>query len=390
MSLINDALKEAQRERVERVGGGRREAAAIADNFFPYPANRRSRSGGRSASLIASAFLVAALVVVAGSVALIRIRSSGLSWVTKAFTVTRNSMPVARSARAPTPAPISVQVDTANAAVAPAAKPIPAVAPRRGMTTRSATNATAKSPSVLDSSSVRAAAPAAAARVASSATQRVESQGFAIPPSTGGVRVVMQPSNSHSGDSLFAQAYTEHRRGNLDRAAELYEKAIQAKQASPELYNDYGALLAARGNYTGAIAMYRMGLDRDAGSAILWANLADAYNGTGRHADALSAYDEAGRLDPSNAKVKVRLASEYQAIGDTAGARRQYEAAVALAPDDAGVHYAFGAFLQGERDIRGAVREYQLFVDMAQGQYPDATVDEIKAHITSLRKYYHE
>jgi Tfp pilus assembly protein PilF len=200
------------------------------------------------------------------------------------------------------------------------------------------------------------------------------------------MRVVVDPKVLRPADSLFARAYAEHTRGNLDGAADLYERALAHPPVSPELYNDYGALLATRGKHAAAVAMYNLGIAANDKDARLWANLGDSYRALGRRADAMSAYFEAARLDPSNIAVKVRLAGEYALLGDTANARRGFEQAVRAAPNDPEAHYRFGAFLQTQHDVRGAIRELQTFVDLAPGRYPADVIDRTKAYIADLRR----
>jgi Tfp pilus assembly protein PilF len=200
------------------------------------------------------------------------------------------------------------------------------------------------------------------------------------------LRVTIDPTVLRSGDSLFIRAYTEHTRGNLDAAADLYERALTKPPVSPELYNDYGALLATRGKHAAAIAMYNLGIAANDKDGRLWANLGDSYRAVGRRADAMSAYFEAVTFDPMNVGVKLRLAAEYASLGDTASARRGFDEAVRSAPSDPEAHYRYGAFLQTQHDVAGAIRELQAFVDLAPGKYPTDVIDRTKAYIASLRR----
>jgi Tfp pilus assembly protein PilF len=200
------------------------------------------------------------------------------------------------------------------------------------------------------------------------------------------VRVVVDPTVLRPGDSLFIRAYTEHTRGNLDGAADLYERALTKPPVSPELYNDYGALLATRGKHAAAIAMYNLGIAANDKDARLWANLGDSYRATGRRADAMSAYVEAVKFDPTNIGVRLRLAGEYASLGDTASARRGFEDAVRAAPNDAEARYRYGVFLQTQHDTSGALRELQAFVDLAPGRYPVDVIERTKAYIANLRR----
>lgn len=403
MSLISDALKAAQRERDERTG--RRSGAAVADEFFPHPA-AKAPSEPHVTPKAAVVALIAALVV-AGIVGIIVARFIARAIIERhhqhAPTHVQAPPHAVRPVQVPPPA-VAAHASTSTTGDGQVEGPIAAArhdaTPAPAKTTPIKTVVPAVFPSAPPArvaaqppsraaahDSVKAAPKETPTAVISSQPPTVAS--ITSPP-TAGVRVIMDPAGTTPGDSLFAQAYAEHRRGNLDRAAGLYERALQAHESSPELYNDYGALLASRGNYTAAITMYRMGIAVDQQNAKLWLNLAEAYTTIGRHADALAAFSQLTQLDPLNATAKMRLAGEYQAIGDTASAHHGFEEATRLAPQDPTVHYAFGVFLQAQRDIDGAIRQYQLFVDNAHGEYPQAQIDEIKNHIAALRQFDRE
>ena len=396
MSLISDALKAAQRERDARTG--RRSGAAVADAFFPHaetgPSSERHVTPKAAVIALVASLVVAGIIgiVVARYVARVVVERHRVQTPARVTPTSTPTAPAAvgRGARIASPhpdyesphpdyAPVTTKapVGTVQRSLPPT-RPVTQTSSRtvvRGGTVVVARDTSRKAPRQTPAAVISSQPPAAASLAS---------------VSPAGVRVVMDSAGTTTGDSLFAQAYIEHRRGNLDRAAELYERALQAHESSPELYNDYGALLASRANYTAAIPMYRLGLSSDEQNAKLWLNLADAYTAIGRHADALAAYSQVTQLDPLNAIAKMRLATEYQAIGDTASARHDFEEAARLAPKDPTVHYAFGVFLQSQRDIRGAIRQYQLFVDNAGTEYPQPKIDEVRNHIEALRRFDRE
>jgi Tfp pilus assembly protein PilF len=374
MSLISEALKEAQRERTERAGP--RAAATIVDSIFPYPS--KAGRGAPNRNLIIGATI--AVVLIGGAGLGLRWFSqrapkAGITALPKRPVVAQQHVapPVAApiaspvaATLAPRPEPKSTVAAVVSAPARKAAAPIVAPAtPAPRIPARDSVIAKPPAPSVPSPAPV------------------VQPQGT---PSSSGVRIVLDPSGGRPADSLFARAYAEHKRGNFDMARDLYEKALAKPPVAPELYNNYGALLASMNNPTAAIAMYSLGLKVNENDARLWTNLASSYNATGRHAEAMAAYAQAAKLDPSNGIVKTRLAAEYTAIGDTSSARRMYEDAVRVAPRDAGVHHAYGSYLQSQRDFKGAIRELQLFVDLAPGAYDQATIDGIKKHIATLRQ----
>jgi Tfp pilus assembly protein PilF len=203
-----------------------------------------------------------------------------------------------------------------------------------------------------------------------------------------GVKVVVNAVTLRPGDSLFARAYQEHSRGNLELARDLYERALTRPPVAPELYNNYGILLTTRGSYEAAIQILRRGTDLNPDDARIWISLGDAYRDARRRAEAIGAYSEAAKRDPANGIVRARVAGEYMAIGDLAGARHSYEEAVRIDPREPSIRYDYGTFLLGQKDYRGAIREYDKFIDLAPGKYTPAKIDEMKAYVSTLRKRF--
>lgn len=391
MSLINDALKEAQRERSDRAGA--KAAANPVDNFFPYPSSKKNAPAQTNYALIVGAGVVMVAAIV---FAIVRIRGTGSP---------RPLGPVGNRVPAATPAPAipapAATADSSRSTDATKAVPtggsaagrgIAAATPSSGVAARESKNKNdglvrdhqvAAAPVVTSGANVAARKAAPDSATPAPAAPIAPPKPIASAPNN--MRIVADPSTARAGDSLFARAYAEHVRGNLDAAADLYEKAIQHPPVAPELYNNYGALLARRGNYNAAVSMYNMALGANRSDPKVWINLGDAYHALGRRADAISDYFEAAKLDPANAAVKVSLAAEYQAIGDTATARRTFEDALATHPKDARTHYAFAAFLINQQDYRSAARELQSFVDLGAGQVPQADIDSAKNYLTKLR-----
>jgi tetratricopeptide (TPR) repeat protein len=413
MSLITDAMNEAQREANKRRHDS--QPALLGD---PFPGATRvvaEREWLTNRALVYGAigFLVFASAVATAIVTYRRLRveaprTAATSSVAPARDTTRPGAAISSQRAAGSPAPTSATRAAAtprgpSAVPAPRSANAPEVARRgqdadvgrrgeqglRPMATtppnQASAGASTRTPTGAPARSVAAGPPSSAADpitpepVATTPSTQT-------PPASGAMRVVVDPRVLRSADSLFARAYAEHTRGNLDGAAELYERALAHPPVSPELYNDYGALLATRGKHAAAVAMYNLGIAANDKDARLWANLGDSYRALGRRADAMSAYFEAARLDPANIPVKVRLAGEYALLGDTANARRGFEQAVRAAPNDAEAHYRFGAFLQTQHDVRGAIRELQAFVDLAPGRYPLDVIDRTKAYIAQLRR----
>jgi Tfp pilus assembly protein PilF len=394
VSLISEALKEAQRSHARRTSSKNTPSAGEA--FFPYPEGRAPAQRSRNLFLIGGS---AAIVLILGAAVVVKMRHrpsplalpvvhapaqaaapvAPVASETPASGVTVATPPAVPASSPQQKGVASSPVTSTSAKHADAgAAPARTVASVDGSTKNDAARSATKA--AADSTSPRSAPAAAPAPLAPAPAPAQSSSGA-------GVRVIVDAGSSRPGDSLFTQAYAEQVRGNIDRSKELYEKAIAQPQASAATFNNYGVLLLQNGNQLGASEMFKQAISRDEKSVDAWINLGDADNAIGHHADAMSAYARALQLDAANPSVKIRLAAEYQAIGDTATARRMFDDAAKQAPKDPNVHYKYGMFLQSQRDYRGAIREYQSFVDLAPGKFSAENIAMIRQYIVTLGRY---
>ena len=372
MSLINDALKEAQRER--SIHGSVPESGPLTegprDHFGSHQSSR--------APLTLIRGIVVALVVVIALVLIPRgilTRSSNtklaLAQTTPALVDSVPTMPepvvllqaseppVAANEVAPSPV-----VERTVEVSPPPPKTASIVQPRSSNVRREVTK---PEPAELDSNSVNSH---------TIASQELPRESFVRPAQT----------KTAIADSLFRLAYAEHMRNNLDSARALYEQSIATQHAAAEAYNDYGVLLLARGDTTAAIGMFRQALNHDDKNVEAWANLGDAFGGIGNHAGAMSAYARANQLDPARPAVKTRISREYEANGDTTTARRYLEDAIKASPNDAAAHHAMGSFLERVRDFRGAIREFETVVDLRSADDGQDFIAEMRRHIDALKR----
>lgn len=356
MSVISDALKQAQKEKSRRAG---QPAAAVADSFFPYPARQKSRGTNVAIGVVGGLLLL----VVAGA-AVVRLRATP---------------PVRPTTRAVAAAPVAAVVTPSSSVVSPPADSAPPTVATLPKSSSAGVPTIVKQVVQPERAPVAQQAPPPASRPAT--------QPAADSSAVDAVHIVVNPQPARLADSLFNEAYTQQLRNNVDGAIALYERAIALPSAPSGAFNNYGALLRQRGNAAAATEMFQLALQHDDKNVPAWINLGDSYDAAGHHSEAVSAFARALQLDPWSGAVKIRLASEYLAIGDTAGARRTYDEAVKAAPRDPSAHYGYGMFLQQQRDYRGAIREYQGFVDFAGDKYDTRTVDDVKRHIALLRRY---
>lgn len=368
MSLISDALKAAQRERLQR--RAERSSTPFTETVLPYT---------REASRLPRWFLPAgfglAVIASVGTALLMHGRASPRrpTAVPSPEAPFTSAPPVAETQTPQTRAPRSPAVTLG------ATRPtIAAAQTRLAERNRPTVSAPARNP-IADPEVARTQETSAALSAGQPNVTRI---------GTSQVRLVVDSASMRPADSLARLAYAEHLKNNLERARELYEQAIATRQAPADAFNNYGVLLVQEGKTAMATEMFRQATTSDETNVDAWVNLGDAFVAAGNHGSARSAFDRARQLDPSRASVNLRLASEYLETGDTTGARRVYEDVVRTHPDDARAHHAYGTFLQTAKDYRGAIREFDLFVEKAEksAEFTAEKIDEIRRHAESLRR----
>lgn len=377
MSLIGDALKEAERERPATRAV--RPTKPLGQIVVPGP--RRSRRRHSAAMTIAIVASTGAAVAV-GAYGYLRLESRApepaphLGPVAPAISVQPPTVlppaPASNQLPARSPAPATSRSKTdAGDVTKPHADTAVRVAPVKLSTTPPVIGA-------VQQAAPRSPAPAALRPVPATPAPSTAEAPAVVPKGSADTR--------RAADSLFKLAYKAHVAGQLDVAADLYEQTIATQSAPASAYNDYGVLLKQRGDNATAAKMFREAIAHDDTNVDAWVNLGDALDAASDHAEALSAFARASQLDPSRVAVKTRLAAQYQALGDMTTARQFYQDAVERDPNEPSAHYALARFLQSQRDFSGAIREYGRFVDLAGGKYPGNTIDDVKAHIAALQK----
>lgn len=231
---------------------------------------------------------------------------------------------------------------------------------------------------------------------------------------------IEDPEELDRGSALFQYESGElhRRRGDADRAAESYRRALELNPSHYRSYvglghmafeNEsssaeplYGAAVRlapdflegrlALGNYYSAIdevepalAQYRAALETNPdfhpahfSQGVLLLDIA-------RPDDAEPHFREVVRLDPSNADAYYYLGNIQYGRGRFGWAQIQYELALAWDPSHMNAEYGFGKAAQESGDLDEALRRYEHVVEMAPG-FPDGYFS--RASVRSLREEY--
>jgi Tfp pilus assembly protein PilF len=370
MSLITDALRAAQREKMKRQGVSPPAAAVLG--FFPVK-NTRHRGGSVTVWLL-SAITAAVL----GTSVAFFVRSSadtipavGPSRAIRPSVAGRADTTLPRRiASAPSARPSAVSSKSAGAAVTP-------TDPRRSADIRD---------SLL--SAMRSLGPPPAPlpllqRFAVIPQARIPASSRMTRPQSSSLSISTEPPGGHDAMRYFELGISAHNAGDLVSARRYYEQSIALDGNVANVHNNLGAVFSATGDAARAIGEFRRAVSLDPANAAAWTNLGAALRAQGRSDDAVAAFQHAMSLDAANVEAKVGLAQQYIALGALPEARALLEGVVARNPAAVEAHYSLALLLEQSGDRAGAVREYRAFLTLADPRYA-TYADRVRRHVEAL------
>jgi tetratricopeptide (TPR) repeat protein len=188
---------------------------------------------------------------------------------------------------------------------------------------------------------------------------------------------------------LLREGLELHQQGQLDRAARLYEQALEDNPSEADALHLLGVIAHQCGDHAAAVERIRRAIAIDANRAHYHSNLGLAYRSLGRAPEAVAALRRAVALDPASPGIRLNLgnalkdASEFaeaaaefrralaedpqladawsslgdalRQLGHSDEARRCHARAVELAPRSADAHYAWGLMLRDDGQLAQSV-----------------------------------
>ncbi len=103
----------------------------------------------------------------------------------------------------------------------------------------------------------------------------------------------------------------------IEKAKEVYTKAIELKPDYPEALNNLGVIYFNSKDYPTALTYFKKATQSNDSYADAFANLGACYHNSGEVKTAIPYYEKALKLNPANANVMRNLSMAYTAIGDT-------------------------------------------------------------------------
>lgn len=371
MSLIADALKEAQQEKSRHVPPP---ASPSGGGFFSVRGASRGRDG-LPRSLVYALVAVAGIGVIGALVALF-VSSTKLPATTPQPQVAQPIINPAADTAIKTAPPATVLTDAASA-VAAATTPAPLP-----------TSPVVNTPTVTVSGG-----PPLAANALTQGTDSARGGAVArdtavaiipAPRPAGTLKITMEDQTGYDARPLFQQALAAQRRGDVNRAKELYARALDRDPRNADLYNNIGMLYKSTGELDRAEDAYRHAVALNPKLGVAWSNLGVLLDVRGRRKEAISALQQAIAVDPGNVGVKVNLALQYHSAGLYSDARRLLEEAVRTNPAMPEAQYALARTSEAQGDRNSAILHYDLFLSTSNGRFP-LLERQVTQHLATLR-----
>jgi Tfp pilus assembly protein PilF len=181
--------------------------------------------------------------------------------------------------------------------------------------------------------------------------------------------------------------------GDLSRAREILQRAVQVAPEDPRLWFELGSLDSDQGRNAQAIEELGKATSLDPDLAEGFENLGAALAESGQLDRAQAAFRSALRIRPYDARAYANL-GKVLVQADTPQAQYCFEKALALGADWAGVHFDYGVLLarlnrlnEGQKQIESALR-----VDprMAEAHVMLGGIWEMKGNTTAAEREYRE
>jgi tetratricopeptide (TPR) repeat protein len=157
----------------------------------------------------------------------------------------------------------------------------------------------------------------------------------------------------------LSEALEHHARGDLDRAARIYEAVLAVDPNEPEALHLLGLVALQRGDPARAAALIGRAVSLQPADATFHVNLGEAYWALGQHDKVIACCEAALQLEPNSPGVLSNLGSTLVARGDLDRALNCYREAVRLAPDFAAARNNYGNALRLKGDKLGALEQFR-------------------------------
>jgi tetratricopeptide (TPR) repeat protein len=207
-----------------------------------------------------------------------------------------------------------------------------------------------------------------------SARQAERPQGF-------GAASTDRTANAYAAADAKRSGSVAYAGGDMSRALEQYEAAVEATPDDAEAQNNLGQLLVRMGRATDAIAHFDAAVTLDGERWSYRFNRARTYGLLNRWKEAVAEYRVAAGLFPDDHATAFNLGLALLRVPDYPEAVRALEHAVAMAPEEAAFLITLGTAYVGAQQTDRARATFEKFLEVAPS---DAEVPRVKGLLEAM------
>lgn len=183
----------------------------------------------------------------------------------------------------------------------------------------------------------------------------------------------------------FNQGVIRYNEKDLNGAIQEYERVIELDPRNLEALNNLGVIYKDLGKYRESAEYFRKALSINPNSAKVHNNLGLIYYLRGDHGRALAEYKKALASDPDNLESYTNLGVLYKKVGDLDRALENFRKALSINPFHPETNYNLGLIYEARRDIEKSIYHYKKFIRYSSKDY--ATLQErVKRHLAALSR----
>jgi tetratricopeptide (TPR) repeat protein len=167
------------------------------------------------------------------------------------------------------------------------------------------------------------------------------------------------------------------------RAIQAYQKVIELDPLHVEAYNNLGLIYQQMGDLDRALEMYRKSTDINPLYEKAYNNLGILFYLKDRPEEAMEAFQKALAINPNNIESHINLGILYKTRGHMDKAIECYQKALYINPLHAETHYNIGLLYEQAETSELAISHYQTFVQLASKSHPDLVM-KVRRHLDYL------
>lgn len=152
--------------------------------------------------------------------------------------------------------------------------------------------------------------------------------------------------------------------GEIDRAIQHYERALQANARLPDAHSNLGVALQARGRVDEAVAHYEEALRIDPNYFYAQNQLGVVLSQQRKFAEALAHHQAALRLNPGRPQTHAYLGNAFRNLGQLEQSAAHYEEALRLDPRFVTAHLGLGNTRREQQRLADAQRAYERVLEL--------------------------